>query len=270
MKAQIDLYGFDNYKTFLIKALPKSGEHRGMRASLARKLGCQPSFISVVLNGPSHFSVEHALVIAEYLAMNGEETRFFLLLVQKERAGSEHYRRHILAEMNRIQKNREKVSERLKVKIELNQEAQATYYSSWLYAAIHVMTSVPALQTVEALSTHLHLSPALIKGFLESLETMGLVAHSGGRYIITSLRIHLGRDSPLLAQHHINWRLRAMQNLDGRSESLLQYSSVISLSQKDALRIKEVMVKALEQQESILKHSKEEAVYSLAIDFFQL
>jgi uncharacterized protein (TIGR02147 family) len=270
MKEQIDVFSFENYKKFLTKALPKSGEHRGQRASLARRLGCQPSFISVVLNGSSHFSMEHAVVIADHLSMNGEETSYFLLLVQMERAGSELYLKHLQREMKRIRSSREKIKERLKARTELNEEARATYYSSWLYAAIHVMTSVPSLQTVEALSSHLQLSPALVKGYLETLEIMGLVVHIGGKYLITSRRIHLGTDSPLLAKHHVNWRLRAMQALDGRGESLLHYSSVISLSTRDALSIREILMKALEQQETILKLSKEEAVYSLSMDFFRL
>ena len=50
----------------------------------------------------------------------------------------------------------------------------------------------------------------------------------------------------------------------------MHYSSVVALSRKDAEKIKEVMLKSLEDIEVILRPSPEEEIYSVSMDFFTL
>ncbi len=266
----LKIFAYKDYKAYLQAALPRAGTERGLRARLAKKLACQPAYISQVLNGHGNFSMEHAYSICDFLRLDSTETRYFLLLVQLERAGSETYQRHLRSELTAILNARETIKERIKVPQALNDEARATYYSNWTFAAVHIMCSVPELQTPEAIAARLRLPFNTVRSCLDFLISTGLIVLNRGCYQISSRRIHLGADSPLLAKHHSNWRLRAMQALEGQGESILHYSSVISLAEKDVSAIKDILLRALELQEAVLEASKEEAAYCLSLDFFRI
>lgn len=267
---EINIFSTSDYRTYLMSALPTSGPQRGIRTRLAQAIGCHPAFISQVLNGNGDFTLEQAFTICRFLELDKDETHYLLLLIQFNRAGTEDLRRHFQAEIQSIQKSREQIKERLKVGQLMRLESQLTYYSSWLYVTVHIMTSVPHFQKPESIARHLGLPLDAIQDSLAFLVDSGLVVHEGDRFVITSKRIHIGTDSPLLIQHHKNWRLRTMQALEKREKENLHYSSVISLSEADVLRIKEVILKALEHKEAIVPASKEEAVFCLAMDFFRI
>jgi hypothetical protein len=193
---------------------------------------------------------------------------FFMLLVNQERAGHHRLKEYFADQIQEILQKREVISERIQVKQGLSEEARQTYYSTWYYAAIHILLSVPSMQTLPALVNHLRLPPKLVQEALDFLASVGLAQMKGERYKIGTSRIHLGKGSPLLAKHHMNWRLKTMQSLEGGSPEDLHYSSVISLSSKDAKKIKEMALSLLESAEPIINASPEEEVFAFTIDFF--
>src|SRR5438045_1821295 len=91
-----------NYKTYLTKRLAL----RGLRSELAEKLGCRPAHISQVLGGKTHFSLEYAIEIDHFLAHSPDESRYFLLLVHRDRAGTKALRGHYEKEMETIRQER--------------------------------------------------------------------------------------------------------------------------------------------------------------------
>ena len=76
----------------------------------------------------------------------------FLLLVQHARAGTHSLRAHFKRAISTAQEERLNLQKRVGVKQTLSKEDQATYYSLWYYAAVHVMTGIPSLQTKAAIT----------------------------------------------------------------------------------------------------------------------
>ena len=264
------LYKFDDYKSFLSQMLTYSGPNRGRRAQLARFLGCQPAYISQVLNGAAHLSLEQAHKVAKFLELDRHETAFLLLLLQHERAGTVELKRFFREEIETVRKARTEVRERLRLSAELTGEERMVYYSSWHYAAIHVTTSIPRYQTPDAIAKRLHVPRQLVLRCLQFLTKAQLVVERDGRYEIGPRRIHLGRDSPLITRHHSNWRLQSLIAMDQPQAKALHYSSVVSLAKADVEKIKDLLLDALSQSEEILSASKEEEVYCLCLDLFEL
>lgn len=58
-------------------------------------------------------------------------------------------------------------------------EAEAIYYSSWIYAAVHVALAVPRLQSIENLSRRLGLGLGTVEVALMKLEELGLAERVG-------------------------------------------------------------------------------------------
>lgn len=265
------IYEYTSYIQYLAEVLAISGASRGMRSRLAAHLRCQTAFISQVLHGQAHFSLEHALGVAEFLSLDAHESHFFMLLVHKGRAGSKALASYYEEQIEEIREQRRLVRARIQVKQTLSIEDQATYYSAWYYAAIHVMLSIPALQSKGALADYLRLPVALVSRCVDFLVSTGLAVDAGGGgFKIGNARIHIGNDATLISRHHANWRTRTLVSLDQIAKEDLHYSSVVTLADVDAEKIRGMLLDAIERSEPILKESKEEGVFVMAMDFFRL
>jgi len=266
----ISCFDYLDYRKFLVDRLPVSGGGRGQRSHLSNELGVQTTFVSRVLHGDAHFSLEHAMGVNRFLGHTEAEAEYFLLLLQFARAGSkdleEFFRRQIL----RVQEKRRKLDERVQAKSTLSQEDQMTYYSAWHYSAVHVMLLVPRWQTPQAIAAPLQVPIEKVSEVLEFLLRTGLARSEGGLFRNGENRIHLGGHSPLLPRHHVNWRMRAIQAIDHFRQGDLFYSGPICLSESDAKRLHEMLLKFLVESEKIIGPSPEETVYCLGIDFFHL
>ena len=264
------VFDFKNYKNYLKKILDTKGDARGSRSKLAKVLGCQTGFISQVLNGETHFSLEHCAGISKYLGHDEEEKHFFMLLCQLDKAGSVDLKEYYLTQIRKIQNERKEIKNRIKVTDQLAEVDYITYYGQWYYAAIHVLVSISSFQTKESISKRLNLNIDTTAQALKFLLEKGLIIENSGKYSIGQSRIHLDRKSPLISKHHTNWKIEAIKSLDKHNLSDMHYSSVVALSRKDAEKIKEVMLKSLEDIEVILRPSPEEEIYSVSMDFFTL
>jgi uncharacterized protein (TIGR02147 family) len=267
-----NVFEFNDYKTYLeaaISAQPKGG--RGVRMALAKAMGSPVSHISQVLNGKSHLSLEQAEGVNGFFGHTQDEALFFFLLVQMGRAGTPALRSRLSKQLQHILEKRLVLKDRLGVK-SLSKEDQMEFYSSWIYGAVHVMLTIPKFQTKEALSKYLGISPTRTAEILQFLLSIGLAQQNQkGRWEVGMARIHLGSDSPLISKFHSNWRIKAIQSLDKDNASEgLHYSSAISVSEADFMKIKELLVRHIEEIKQIIRDSPAEGVHSFNLDFFRI
>jgi len=265
-------FEFKDYKLYLKEVerrRPLKG--RGFRADLARAAGCQTAYVSQVLNGRANFSLEQAHSVSKLLLHDREEDRFFILLVEYGRAGTQGLRAHFLEQMEELVQRQLNLKDRFKIKEVLSLEDQTTYYSEWAYAAIHIAVTISKLSTALALAEFFQLPLHKVEKILHFLLSTRLISQPRPHeFQIGTGRIHLGKDSPLISKHHANWRLQAMNSFERESERDLHFTSVVSVSQEDALQIKARFVKEIDAYNAIVKDSKEDTMYCLSLDFFSL
>ena len=265
-----NVFTYQDYKPYLqawIESQPSRG--RGLKTKLALAMGCNTAYVTHVLSGTAHLSLEQAERASGVLGHTDEEKSFFLLLLQYSRAGTKTLREFLKRQIDQAVERHFNLKDRLDFQKSLSLEDQATYYSSWHYSAILVSLSIPELQTPSALSQHFGISRNSVKVALDFLTSRGLAATDGGKFRTWPVSIHLGVDSPHLNKHHMNWRVRAMNSLSDERRENLHYSSVISISQADEPKIRAVLVKAIEEVRGIVKNSKEDSVYAYTLDFFR-
>lgn len=269
MSNKNSIFDFRDYKAYLrfrMSTMERGG--RGFRSDLANAANCQSGYVSQVLNSSAHFSLEQASGINKLLGHRRPEARYFLLLIEYARAGNTELRRHFSELIDESIQSQFNMAERFQIKQSLSEIDQMIYYGEWWYAAVQVLVSIPAFQSVESISRVLDLPEPKIREILEFLRSRALVLESNGRYRVGTTRIHLGKDSPLLNKHHINWRLQAMQSLDREQDGSLRYTSVISVSEADVVEIKRRLLKCIDEYNSIVKDSADETLYCLSLDFF--
>lgn len=265
------LYEYASYKKFLnelIRTYPSAG--RGQRKSLAEFIGCQVAYVTHVLSGDRDFSLEQAESAARYFALSRGETDYFLALVQENRASTVELRKYFERQLREIRERNGRLDKKLGFKDVLPNEAKLIYYSSWLYSAVHIALTIPNLRTVPALAEKFSVSSAQILQIIEFLCKYGMAYKENNLYKTKSSLLHLEKDSPLIARHHSNWRLRALNALDEIQENNFHYSLAFSVSKKDAQRVREHMMKSFLEIAEIIKPSKEEELMGLCLDLFHV
>ncbi|MDB2447380.1 TIGR02147 family protein [bacterium] len=265
------VFDFEDYKKFVVEKLkdgPNNG--RGLRRKLAEKIGCQAAYVSHVLVGYKHFSLEQAEAIARYFKFRNDETEFFLTLVEHNKAGTIQLKNFLKRQLKAKRESHQKIKNRVGIKTEISPEDQAMYYSSWHYQAVRMALTLPNTNTTEAISQKLNVPIERINEVLGFLLSRSLIKEDHGRYVSTELTIHLGNDSPLISKLHTNWRIHTLKNLDRKNEEDFHYSGAVTLSEGDFHKVRETLMDALVKSHNTIKPSSSERLCVLALDFYEM
>lgn len=265
-----ELYQFRAYKDYLKSRVGPSTERRGIKRAMASALNCQPTYVSQVLNGHAHFSLEQGEILADFFAFSESEKHFFLLLIQRDRAGTTRLQAYFDDQIDGLLAERMILTKRLGSEHTLSQDEQSQYYSSWHFAAIHMAVTIPNLREPSSISRALQIPMKRTLEVLEFLRKAGLVLRDGGHYHPGKSLIRLGKNSQHILKHHTNWRLRAVDSLEREVADELHYSAVISLSKSDVARLKNQFLEFISDTLKVVRASKEEKLFAFNLDFFDL
>lgn len=265
------IFDFREYKAYLrhrLRYMPKGG--RGFKSVLAQHLGCQTSYVSQVLNKGADFSPEQAEMANEVLNHTALESRYFILLVEFARAGTEGLRRHYKKIIDEENHKQFLLSERIKVKEVLSEEDKSLYYSNCIFTCIHMLVSIPEYQTIEAIGRYLGLPKKVVLDILDKLVGFGCIVSVNGRYIMGPSRIHISSGSPMLLRHHTNWRVEALRRLQYHREDATRFTAISSVSKEDYNKIRKILISTVETYNKSIEESSAEELVCLNIDFFRM
>lgn len=279
-KVKTDIYEYRDYKQLLRHWLDdETTGGRGSRKLLAEAMGCQVSHVTNVLNGDSHLSLEQADAAARHFGFSQGELDYFLLLLQLNRAGTRGLRESLSRLLEEHSARHRNLKERLKISETVRREQESLYYSSWHYGAIHVLLSIPEFQTRESLSQRLSLPQERVDEVLAFLVDAGLAEKQGvAQFQIRNPVVHLAKSSPLIRRHHANWRLKTIAALESGAVRFssadsfenLHYSAVVTLSDDDLARVREILTRALAESLDVIRASPEQDAAVLSIDWHRL
>lgn len=272
----ISIYEFSDYKKFIlhwIEQTPNQG--RGQRIKLAEAIGCQTPFITHVLSGSYHLSIEQAEACSRWLGLTSEDAEYFMLLVLKQRSSTKSSADFFQKQLNQKKSEHNILQKRIQVEQGLAPEIQNQYYSHWDYAAVHMALLNPQNRTAETLENLLGLHRSRINMILQFLLQAQIIEvenkkGSSPQFIVKNPMVHLEKHSPVLSQHHTNFRLKAIDQIRESSADQVHYSGVISLSRKDFEWVSSQLAQFLEDIGKKLKNSADEELAILNFDWFNL
>lgn len=267
----ISVFDFKDYKLFL-KAIEseRAPVQRGFRSRLSEILNCQNAYISQILNTHSHFSLEQGFKISEFLKLSSPETKYFLLLIERARAGTKELAQYFLKDIESMRETHLNIKERVPEAKALSLEDRTTYYSNSIYSTIHIITTIPEFRTAESIATALKTPVGEVKEVILFLLSCGLLEEKKGQLIPGTTQIHLSQDSAHIRQHHTNWRLTSINHLSAKHDGSVRYSTVSSLSLDDAEKLKTRLVEVIQEYVKTVSPSKEETLYNFNLDFYKL
>lgn len=264
-----NLYTTKDYRNFIKHWLQANEEGRGLLSKMAQSLNCQNSHLSRLLKEEVHLTPDQAYAATVFMQLTEDETQYFLKLVDYERAGSPALRSRLKKELENLKSDQENLATRLN-KTQLGSvEKEMTYYSSWSWSAIHIISDIPKYQTSKAIAERLGLPELFVKESLHRLQSFGLVsAERNGTWKLATGSIHLPKTSPMNSVQHGNWRTRAVADSINPSNGSLHYTIVQTLSRSDFDKIKQILLNAIDNYKAVADKSKSEELACFACDFF--
>lgn len=259
-----------DYRNFLFSKLESKESIRGTKSKLCDFLKIQTSFLSHVLKGRAEMSLDQAYKTAEFFSLNHIETEFFMILVQKEKAGTQSLKNYFDSKLKKIKEDQSTVKEKIQVHGEVEETQKNIYYQSWVYAAVHLLTAFSDTKTTEKISKKLKLPLEYIEKIVEFLVKSSLIEEVGGKLQIGKGRVHLDKQSPLIIQHHTQWRLKAIQSLELPKQNDLHFSSLYGIAEKDIEELKHFLLDLTSKSERVLKQSSPEKLVVMNLDLFEI
>jgi uncharacterized protein (TIGR02147 family) len=270
MTKSLDLFKYVDYRRYIsdwLELARESGQSNLTRLASAIKV--HPTFLAHVLKGTKNLSSEQTIELTEALGLTKIEHDYLFGLVNLDKAGSEKLRNYWRQRIKEISQERQKLISRIGKHRELTAEQKATFYSSWLYVAIYVATAIHDGQSLEEIALRFNLSREKSESYLSFLVQTGICEVNNGIYRMGSAVIYLPNESPLVVRHHSNWRIKAMNRMDQREEIELFFTSPMSMSKNDFLKIRNLIAEMIQTSLEICKDSSAEEVVCMNIDFFR-
>ncbi len=271
MSKLLNIFDYSDYRIFVKDWLSEAKKTKFANlSSLAECAQVHTTFMSHVLSGIKNLSLEQAIPIAHKMSLSRLERDYFLCLIQLDRAGTVALKEYWKDQKKIIENEKNKMSSRVGEHHELDDQQRAIFYSSWIYVAIFVATSVNDGSTLSEISEHFKISLEKTEEILNFLVKTGVCYFENGLFKMGKTVIHVPDESPFVVKHHMNWRVKAMERLDHRSKQDVFFTSPMSLSKADRKKVRELFAHTIQQALKICKDSPAEEVICLNVDLFSL
>lgn len=149
-------------------------------------------------------------------------------LISMEKAGNFKLARFHKQHMVKIRNESRKIASRVKGQQHLSLEDQLVFYSDWKYTSAHLACALPDVNSAPELAAAMNIGAPEAEKILKFLLDKGLVMKKGETLVLGVTHSHLGKDSPLIATHHRNWRTFTMERAsDVESEELMYTAPMV-------------------------------------------
>ena len=260
------IFDFTDYKDFFrrkIATFPKKGH--GLLRKIGQQIGLSSVAVSQIFKGNRDLTLEQGLSISEFFNLTSLERDYFLLMIQRERAGNFKLKDLFSEKMAELRLKAQNLKDRLPKAADIGPEAKMIYYSNWVYSALRVTSLISGSQTIDDFSYRLGLSASEILKYMEFLVEFGICKKEGDRYS-TGLGItHLEAQSPLAVSHHKNWRIKGIEKMVADDIDQIFFTLPMSLSNDDIRLIRKKIILLIEDVNKIVRESPSENTACLKI-----
>jgi uncharacterized protein (TIGR02147 family) len=257
----------------LVNDRKKSDPHFNFSV-LAKALGVQKTFLSMVMNSKSHLSTDQLFSLTEFFGLAKQQHDYLILLLEYEKTG--------LAKRKKILRNRiaaiqlehrspKKVMQSEFIESTSN-DAFAAYYLDPFMTIVHQYLALPEFGgDPKKVAQSLGITDRSIKKIVQTLISLQLIvpATTPGAYRVSKENLWLSPDSPLNSAYYGLFRqISAYQLAKTPRDQRSVFSITFSADDKSRGLIHDAFLKFLREMESIVKVADSKEVYQINFDLF--
>lgn len=264
----VNFFKVEEYRV-IIENFLKSKPHQGYGeiSKIGKFLKVNPTLVSQVMSGTRDFTCEQGIDLANYLGLSETEAEYFLLLIQRARAGNPRLRKHFDQKLEGLRIQSKDIGRHYAHERQLDETEASVFYSSWLYSAIRVYTSTAEKgRGVEELCERFQISRSRAMDILRFLLQTGLCSEKNGLYMANLARTFGNQKSPHLVKHRSNWRLKAIQKLENVTDDEMSITSVMSISKKDFEEVRRQLTEFIKFLSKTVQETEAEDLAFINID----
>ena len=268
--ADESIFRFSDYKRFsesYIKSRPKAG--RGLLTQLGKSVSMTSAQVSHVMRGDRELTPEQALGAAKFFGLNESETQYFIELVSLARAQTKELRDFVKRRLEALKAEGLELRNQVPAHRELSDQEKARFYSSWIYSAVRLLSSVRPLR-MEDVMEDFDIPRDRASSILNFLVETSLCVSTSQGVRMGSRSTFIPRSSPFISKHHANWRSRALDKNEQEIETDLFFTSPVSMSESDFEKFRLRLTELIKEFSAVVKYSPEEVVACLNFDFFRV
>ncbi len=264
------IHEFKNYKLFVIHWV-ECGE-RGGYSRIAEAIGVHTSSLSQMIHGDKNLNPDHIVSLGELMGLSYLGRDYFMALLMIERSGNELSRDYWKRKIDDLKERSLSLSERVVPQGKLTEEQRAIFYSSWLYAAVHMLVGMDENNYPNSIAEKLKITTERTRQILEFLVSCGLLDYANGKYILGKSSTYLPHTSPLIARHHQNWRIKSLEHVENIHPTEELFSSTpMGISKETAGKIRELLMQLSSNIYKLALDSQlSEVMCCLNIDWFKV
>jgi uncharacterized protein (TIGR02147 family) len=266
----VNLYQFEDYIDFINKKI--AANKRGYQSLLCQSMNSPRSHLTNIISGRAQLSPEQAIKLCKFWGFNEIETSYFCELVYLDRGGSPEIKEYHLKKIKSLKKEMRKLSSVIKAD-QISEENKKKYYQAWYTPIIHIATSIPEFQTLEALVTLLRIPKSQVEISLNLLKQLKLVKSTGGKFKCTPNNLHIDMQEEYYLFYHLNSRMQAFRQLQEKQAADINnlfFTTTVSLSLKDYNAFLDKFSNLIKEFQEQLPQSKEEKVCVINLDYFKI
>jgi len=264
----MEVFSYTQYRKLILDRL-KATDSRWSQNRLSHAAGCSPSWLTRVLSGSVQLTPDQALAIAQAFGFTDNESEYFLLLVEHERAATAALKSRLQGKMKCLREAGRDFHASIETDTLLSDGDCLIYYSSWLFPTLHAACMMRPL-THDEISELVGISPRTAAKFLSELGEMGLVVRHADKWKSTSKKVHLDPKRPAAKIAHTLWRNLTVTHLQQGKENGLHYSAVHCISRKELENVREKLKEAILKCKKTMDDSPEETLAVLCLDLYEL
>ncbi len=269
MTSVLEYKDYQKFLTDWIHSKPKKG--RGIKLSIASYLGITPQQVSKVLNENTHLTLDQSAKLISYLDLSGIEGKYFLGLVELARAGSLELREIVQERLDEYKMQWESPTRTGIEKKTHTLEEMEVYFSSYLYDAIDLITTLEKYQTPGAISQYFNISKKKTLEILSILVKLGALKKEGDKFIPTGELEWLELPKNIAKINTTNWRNRAIASLDYDEEVNNHQTLNFTVNRKAIPKIKKhIFDSMLDMSDKYLKEGNTDMICAICVDLFEI
>ncbi|WP_413578537.1 TIGR02147 family protein [Bdellovibrio sp. HCB290] len=268
----MSIFQYTDYKKFVndrIKDMPKQG--RGEFQRLAAALTMHSTTVSHVFKGDKDLTLEQTAGICQHWGLNPNESDYFVTMVELTRAGSPTLKKIFQTRLDEIKKSSVQLKSRIPKDIEMTEVDRSKFYSQWYFSAVRLLCDIPEYRTIDRIAQHLNIPVGKVNEVIQFLLQSGLITEEKGKFKLGPSRTYVSAESTLVHRHHGNWRVKAMDLYPRMNiEEEFALTSPMTISNEDAIKVRELLMKSVEKILAINKPSQSEELRILNIDWLKI
>lgn len=265
----MEIFNEDNYKAIVrntIEAQPKKG--RGQFRKLSEFLGISNVVISQVFSGEKDLTTEQAILTSKFLGFSDHEVDYFLLLVQRDRAGHFKLKNYYQEKILEIRQKVVHLKAHIKNSKTLDDITKQKYYSDWKYSAFRVSCARDDINTTFDIAKYFRLDEVEVRGKCAFLLEHGLLNEVGGKLEIGESTIFIDKSSPMINSHRKNWRIAGFDKMS--VEENLFYVSPMCISKNLVDKTKQKLLALIKELHEEIPKEEGEELICFNIDLFKM